>query len=97
MRRGTTPTFVFSLPIHRDMIAGISVSMVQDGKELLTVGQGDIMLGERTATFFLSVEQTLLFKPGIAELQLTVYDVLGEVRVSDVRSVAVRKKLPEDA
>jgi hypothetical protein len=79
------------------MIAGISVSMVQDGKELLTVGQGDIMLGERTATFSLSVEQTLLFKPGIAELQLTVYDVLGEVLVSDVRSVAVRKKLPEDA
>jgi hypothetical protein len=79
------------------MIAGISVSMVQDGKELLTVGQGDITLGERTATFSLSVEQTLLFKPGIAELQLTVYDVLGEVLVSDVRSVAVRKKLPEDA
>lgn len=97
MRRGSTPTFVISLPVHRDMVSGISVCFTQNGKEVLTVEQSYIVLGPYTATFSLSAEQTLSFEHGRAELQLTLFDVLGNVALSDIRSVAVRKKLPEDA
>ena len=97
MRRGSTPTFTFTLPLCPDSIADASVSIVQDGAEVISVGRSEMTFDRHRASFSLSSAQTMSLKVGKAELQMTVTDILGSVLVSDVRTVAVRKKLPEDA
>jgi hypothetical protein len=76
----------------------LTAVFVQHGIELLRFEKEDMVLTDSEASFTLSVEDTMRFSPSIpAELQLRAESEDGKVTVSDIRTIAVRKKYPEDA
>jgi hypothetical protein len=97
MVKGSTPTFKLKLPVHSDIINTIEVIFVQENHSSLTV-EGDRMTFDGYfVSFKLEDWETLEFAPGvIADLQLTLSTKDGDVYVSDIKKVAVRKKYPED-
>lgn len=77
MVRGTTPTHVFEgLPIVSSMIEQIWITYLQAGAPVLTKNidavtfQDDSEHGTCSAQITLSQEETLLFVPGRARIQL---------------------------
>ncbi|MBQ4064944.1 MAG: hypothetical protein IJD10_02475 [Clostridia bacterium] len=98
MRRGSTPTFVCRLPAAANHFSEIELVFVQDGKELLTVDKGRMTSEKDEVSFTMTEEETMTFAPSVlSELQLRLVDLDGAVWVSDIRTVTVRKKYPEDA
>ena len=72
MRRGSTPTHTFTLALNADAIAKVRVLYSQNG-ELLFRKEGDqVTIDGQKVVVELSQEDTLLFKEGVAEVQLRV-------------------------
>lgn len=98
MRRGSTPTFTISLPLDSSRFKDITVSMVQNGKNILSLPFSRITKDANKISFKLTEDETLLFEEGSnAELQLRAVETLGNVLISDVNKIAITKKYPEDA
>ena len=97
MVKGSTPTFKLKLPVHTDIISTIQVIFVQENYSSLTVESDRMTFDGYYVTFKLEDWETLEFVPGvIADLQLSLSTIDGDVYVSDIKKVAVRKKYPED-
>ena len=98
MRRGSTPTFVCCLPSAASHYCEIELIFVQDGKEILKIGKNRMSAEQNEVSFTMTVTETMTFAPAVpAEMQLRLVDLDGAVWVSDIRTVTVRKKYPEDA
>ncbi len=97
MVKGSTPTFTLKLPIHTSAINFIQVMLVQENGHSLTVEGDRMTYNGYYASFTLEDWETLEFIPGIvADLQFTLGATDGNVYVSDIRKIAVKKKYPED-
>ena len=98
MRRGSTPTFVFTLPIDSSYFSAITIVFVQDGREVMAVERPSLTLNGKDISFVMSEEQSLAFAPSRnAEIQIRLVTPDGTVLVSDIRTLPIRKKYPEDA
>ncbi len=97
MRRGSTPTFVLRLPAEASHFAEIGIVFTQNGSEILLVEKGRLSAAGDEISFTMTIEETMSFAPSVpSELQLRLVDLDGAVWVSDIRTVTVRKKYPED-
>ena len=97
MVKGSTPTFTLKLPVHTDIVNAITVIFVQDNGGSLMLDTERMTFDGYFVTFQLEEWETLEFTPGvIADLQFTFATTDGNVYVSEIRKVAVRKKYPED-
>ena len=97
MRRGTTPTFTVKMPSSSSYYTDITVTFVQNREVILTLPFSRLTLRNNTVSFQLTGEETMLFEPECnAEIQLRAEERFGNVLVSDISRLAVRKKYPED-
>lgn len=98
MRRGSTPTFVFSLPADAACFTEIEILFMQDTREVLRVSRPSLTLKGKEVSFVMTEEQSLAFAPSrIAEIQIRLATPDGMVLISEIRTLPIRKKYPEDA
>lgn len=97
MVRGSTPTFTCDLGTDSALFPSISATFVQEDTLTLLLPHDRMTLDGESVSFSLSEEETLAFAPGTAELQLRVATEDGTILLSDIRRVAVRRRLPEDS
>lgn len=98
MRRGSTPTFVFTLPADSSCFSAITIVFVQDGREVMAVERPSLTLNGKEVSFVMSEEQSLAFAPSCrAEIQMRLVTQDGAVLISGIRTLPIRKKYPEDA
>lgn len=98
MRRGSTPTFLFSLPAEASRFSVIEIVFVQNGETILTVERDALTLDGNKVSFVMSEEDSMAFAPSInAEIQIRLVTEEGTILISEIRSFPVRPKYPEDA
>jgi hypothetical protein len=95
MRRGTTPTHTFSLPVPADEVASFRVIYNQNGKNVLT--RDDAELNGVTATLKLTQEETLRFISSVrVEIQVRLLTNDGDALASDVITINVDRLLENE-
>lgn len=62
MRRGTTPTLIFTLPFLTDNITKLNISFEQKGKLVLQKSISDVVKHDYNIELTLTEEDTLAFK-----------------------------------
>lgn len=98
MVRGSTPTFTVLLPIDVSNLSSLVFNFVQDGSRILSFGLERLATNGKEVSFVLSEEETLAFSAdSMAEMQIKLETVYGEIMLSDIRKILVKKKYPEDA
>ena len=83
MRRGTTPTNTFTVPVDL-RTATVFVDYEQEGKIVLEKTGDDLTITETTVSLTLSQEDTLLFKPGRVLIQIRYVTAGGAADASDI-------------
>ena len=95
MKRGTTPTHIFTLPFDVSAVKKLRVLYSQDGDVKLT--QTEATLAGNTATVKLDQNDTFALQCGrFVDIQLRVLTNDDDVMNSDVIRVAVDRCLEED-
>lgn len=90
MRRGTTPTHVFEVPINIADIKELKITYCQENAIVLEKKLKDCKNTENKVNVTLTQEDTFLFREHIpANIQLRVLDVYGHVTSTDVASIPV--------
>lgn len=74
MTRGTTPTFIFTLPFDGGSITALNICFVQQGEVILEKQLADCVVSGNVLKVALSEAETLLFETekGMVEVQLRV-------------------------
>lgn len=72
MRRGTTPTHVFTVPVDASTITLLSLVYAQNGNIIIEKLLSDVVASGNTITATLSEEETLKFFSGAVEIQLRI-------------------------
>ena len=96
MYRGTTPTFIFNLPLDCGKITALNLCFAQQGAVILEKGLKDCKLEKDTLQVNLTEQETLLFdaKKGMVEMQLRIG--CGESRmVSNIMCLSVERILKD--
>ena len=96
MRRGSTPTHIFTLSLAAEMIAKVRVLYSQDGKLLFRKEGDQVAIDGQKVIVDLTQEDTLLFKAGKAEIQLRVNTPHGKSIPSQIYSVPVERLLENE-
>ena len=97
MKRGTTPTHQFVLPISVDMIEDVEVTYQQNGKEILKKYLDEFTAEGKTIAVMLTQEETFAFDEGVnVEIQLRVLTKGGEVHASDIFTVGCLRCLSDE-
>lgn len=94
MVQATTPTFILTLPddIEMDTIEHFKFSLVQESVQL-DKDETDLVIDDHDIYVYLSQEETLMFKPGRARIQLNwTYDG-GARACSEIMSINVSENL----
>jgi hypothetical protein len=68
--QATTPTHTFNLPFFAETISKLVLTYKQKGKVILEKNESDVTLSEKKITLVLTQEETNLFEPDIAFVQL---------------------------
>ncbi len=98
MRRGSTPTFIFSLPLDTSCLKEIEIFFLQKGQLILTVDRQALSMDGKEVSFMMSEQESMAFASSLpAEIQIRLVTTDGTVWISEIRSFSVRKKYPEDA
>lgn len=97
MRRGTTPTHTFTLPIDAASITKLRITYVQDGEIVLTKTEKNAQMDGSTVKVKLTQAETLSFNnERMVEIQLKVLTTGGDALVSDVWNVHPLRVLDEE-
>ena len=97
MRRGTTPSYSFTLPVGmrlRDFTAAY-LTFAQNGHTVLEKTLNELEATERGFRFFLSQADTLCFKPGPVYIQLRARTSDGTAVASDIISAVAQGVLKD--
>jgi hypothetical protein len=90
MKRGTTPTHIFTIPFDTSLISDLRISYAQNGEEIVCKCKNDCTLEEKTITVELSQEDTFKFECyKQIRIQVRVLTTGGEVLNSDVILLSV--------
>lgn len=94
MKRGSTPTHTFTLPVGKDMIKNIEITYAQMGQIILQKYTQNCTISGNTAFVTLSQLDTLEFADGVnVEIQIRVLDKSGTVHSSDIMCISCDKCL----
>lgn len=95
MTRGSTPTFIFTLPADVSSYTGIDIYFAQNGSVILDKTADSLTLSGSTASFTMSETESLKFSASVpAEIQLRLVTGDGRIFISEIRRIAVLKKYP---
>jgi len=72
MKRGTTPTFTFTLPYETEDITKLNLCFVQRGNICLEKGLSDMTLEGKKAEYAMTESETLALKPGQLKMQIRI-------------------------
>lgn len=98
MYRGTTPTFLFKLPIETDTITALSVTFHQPGGETIEKGMDDVTMEEQRVLAALTEAETLSLRQHCFPLEIQLRIGVGEVRMaSQIFAVPVERILKDGA
>ena len=94
MRKGTTPTLIFTLPFASELIATAKVTFCQLEKVKLEKHTKDFTMKDNTLSLKLTQAETFLFNCNEnIRLQLRVVTTSGEALATDVYTVFVSECL----
>lgn len=96
MRRGTTPTHTFVLPLDMDTVTSFRVIYAQGDEVKLRKEKDDCSIDGNVITVKLSQEETLSFNMGkIVEIQVRI--LCGDIAMaSDIMYVSVERLLEDE-
>ena len=97
MRRGTTPTFTFTLPFDAELVKKAKVTIVQDAEKFVSISVYPDQFEGNEIKVTLSQEQTLqLSNKFPASVQLRVILERGEALASNIYRVFVEECLDDE-
>lgn len=98
MRRGTTPTHTFTLPVDAGEIVKVRVNYAQNRKLVLVKTETDAeVLEGRTLQYRLSQQETLSFSSNAdVEIQMDILTRAGEALKSEISRVPAHRCLNEE-
>lgn len=97
MTRGSTPTFVFTLPSDTSVYSDIDIDIyfAQNGSVILDVTQAALTLSGNEVSFTMTEEESLKFTASVpAEIQIRLVTKDGRIFISEIRRIAVLKRYP---
>lgn len=95
MTRGSTPTFVFTLPSDTSVYSDIDIYFAQNGSVILDVTQDALTLSGNEVSFTMTEEESLKFTASVpAEIQIRLVTRNGRIFISEIRRIAVLKRYP---
>lgn len=95
MTRGSTPTFVFTLPSDTSVYSDIDIYFAQNGSVILDVTQAALTLSGNEVSFTMTEEESLKFTASVpAEIQIRLVTRDGRIFISEIRRIAVLKRYP---
>jgi hypothetical protein len=97
MRAGTTPTFIFKVPIDIEIIENIKITFFQNENIVLEKYLEDCEIID--GKFFLDLTQEESFKfdqEKKAEIQMRVVTIQGDVLASDIKTIGIKKCLDKE-
>ena len=97
MRRGTTPTFTFTIPFNVSIISSFRLIFKQEKHNILVKNNSECALSDNSISVTLSQKETLSFdaeKPVMA--QLRVLTKSGEALSSQIVVVDIKDTLDEE-
>lgn len=83
MRRLTTPTHTFTLPINADLVDKFLLTYTQDGKIILEKNRDDMSVNGNVWSVKLTQEETKLFAEDVARAQIRILTTGGDALASD--------------
>lgn len=99
MRRGTTPTHIFTVPFPLININKVKLIYSFRGRQILVKTRDDLTLigkdDQTEISFTLTQEETLAFYSDFAEIQMRILLDSGKVVASDIVQMPVTKILDE--
>lgn len=98
MRRATTPTHTFTFPdsVSIDDITEATITYSQCGKTVLQKTLDDLTAGENFYSFQLTQDETNLFAPGKALIQVRAKNNVGAVLASQMIWLTVKPVLDSE-
>lgn len=97
MRRGSTPTHTFTLPIGVDKIAKLRITYAQLGRIVLTKTEEDVTISGNTVSVQLTQSETLAFRDNRdVEIQIKALTKGGESLVSEIWRVDAGRCLDDE-
>ena len=96
MIRATTPTHIFTIDSNIDLSTAMNIRLTyaQNGAIVLDKNKNDLLIVDKTMTYSLSQEDTLLFKTNVpVEIQITVKTSQGIVMKSGIISIRADRAL----
>ena len=97
MKRGTTPTHIFTLPVDTGLFSHIRIIYAQHGNPVLVKENDACQLDGNTVTVKLSQEETFRFDSGVSvEIQLRAMANDGEVMNSGIIKATVHRCLDNE-
>lgn len=90
MRRGTTPTHTFQLPVDAATLEEVKIIYAQSGKEVLSKTKKHCSLNGTSVSVTLTQEETLKFSTcSPCEIQVRTLTQDGEAKASDIIKIDV--------
>lgn len=90
MRRGTTPTHTFQLPVDAATLEEVKIIYAQSGKEVLTKYKEDCSANGTAVSVTLTQEETLKFSAcSPCQIQVRALTADGEAMASDIIEIKV--------
>lgn len=98
MRRGTTPTHIFTLPISVEQCAVVRIIYAQGGESKLIKNKEDLSFENGvTAKVTLTQEDTFLFNSReLVEIQVRIKTLDGTALASEILKVRVERLLENE-
>ena len=97
MKRGTTPTHIFTLPIETELLSELKIMYAQDDEILLEKRAKNCEMTKNTASVTLTQDETFLFnckKP--VQIQVRALTVAGVALISPIMLISVEKCLDSE-
>lgn len=96
MKRATTPSHVFVLPVEADTVNKFLLTYAQNGKIILEKNAEDMAVSGREWSVVLTQEETRLFKADYANAQVRVLMNDGRSLASDIFRIYVGSVLNDE-
>ena len=95
--QGTTPTQIFELPCHTNLLRDLTITYTQRKKVIVKKRKSDCILEENIVTTKLTQKESLSFNPDfVVEVQLKFETETGDVLASPKYTMSVDEILDKE-
>lgn len=96
MYRATTPTHIFTLPFNTDAIDKMLLIYSQNGKQIISKTESDVLFDDNRVIVSLTQEETKRFAHYSAEVQMRIRDTDRIVKASNIITINVFNVLNDE-